>query len=175
MGRMVRRAGYDSRLVSSSCTSVCRHGTKEGEAGKNKPDGSFIILGTSHISYARALDYEAMMTPMHSKDALEPDHYLYLKHQASPCLFLLYSHTLFNKSHLGRTMSEEKSTRMLQHAQGKGAGFSKSSDIWHADGNVVLVTEKTAFHVHTIILDFASEVFRDMAAIPQPTEQDSSE
>ncbi|EKM50527.1 uncharacterized protein PHACADRAFT_188091 [Phanerochaete carnosa HHB-10118-sp] len=64
---------------------------------------------------------------------------------------------------------------MLQAKDDKSTDFTKSLDIWYADGSVVLVAEKTGFRVHTSILGCACEVFRDMAAIPQPTGDDGSE
>ena len=69
----------------------------------------------------------------------------------------------------------EKLERLLEDKENKGDGFVKSSDIWYTDGSVVLVADKTAFRVHTSILSSVSEVFKDMTAIPQPTEQDGSE
>ena len=53
--------------------------------------------------------------------------------------------------------------------------FTPSLDLWYKDGSVVLVTEKTAFRVHTTILAANCEVFRDMANIPQPSDGDGSE
>ncbi|GJE91294.1 BTB/POZ domain-containing protein [Phanerochaete sordida] len=69
-------------------------------------------------------------------------------------------------------MNKEKKTEMLNIEK---ADFTKSVDIWYADGSVVLVADKTAFRVHTSILACSCEVFRDMASIPQPTGEDSSE
>ena len=43
-----------------------------------------------------------------------------------------------------------------------------SNDIWHEDGDVVIVCERTAFRVHLDVLASHSAVFRDMAALPQP-------
>ena len=53
--------------------------------------------------------------------------------------------------------------------------FTPSLDLWYKDGSVVLVTEKTAFRVHTTMLAANCEVFRDMANIPQPSDGDGSE
>ena len=64
---------------------------------------------------------------------------------------------------------------MLQGKDDRAIDFTKSLDIWYADGSVILVAEKTGFRVHTSILASACEVFRDMTAIPQPTGDDGSE
>ncbi|KAI0940702.1 hypothetical protein AcV7_003010 [Taiwanofungus camphoratus] len=50
------------------------------------------------------------------------------------------------------------------------ADFSPSTDVWYANGSVVLVAEKTAFRVHGTIV---AAHFKDMFAMPQPGEPDS--
>ena len=42
------------------------------------------------------------------------------------------------------------------------------SDIWFADGNIVLVARGIAFKVHRGELQRHSEVFRDLFSMPQP-------
>ncbi|KZT72335.1 hypothetical protein DAEQUDRAFT_31522 [Daedalea quercina L-15889] len=46
--------------------------------------------------------------------------------------------------------------------------FARDEEIWFADGNVVLVTQRRAFKVYQGLLAHASEVFRDLFTIPQP-------
>ncbi|TCD68724.1 hypothetical protein EIP91_010008 [Steccherinum ochraceum] len=46
---------------------------------------------------------------------------------------------------------------------------------WFEDGNVVLVTENTAFRVYQGILSKNSDVFRDMFTIPQPADAEKME
>ena len=42
------------------------------------------------------------------------------------------------------------------------------SDIWYADGNVILQAEGVQFKVHKSILAQSSPVFEDMFSLPQP-------
>ena len=48
------------------------------------------------------------------------------------------------------------------------------SDIWFADGNIVLVARGIAFKVHRGQLQRHSEVFRDLFSMPQPAAQDQA-
>lgn len=48
------------------------------------------------------------------------------------------------------------------------------SDIWFADGNIVLVARGIAFKVHRGQLQRHSEVFRDLFSMPQPPDQDQA-
>ncbi|KAG0698779.1 hypothetical protein DFH29DRAFT_990994 [Suillus ampliporus] len=45
------------------------------------------------------------------------------------------------------------------------------SDIWFADGNIVLIADSAAFKVHHGQLERHSEVFRDLFSVPQPVDQ----
>ncbi|KAJ7502960.1 hypothetical protein B0H11DRAFT_612659 [Mycena galericulata] len=47
------------------------------------------------------------------------------------------------------------------------------SDIWYADGSVVLQSQNTQFRVHWSILGQQSSFFRDMHGLPQPPDQPS--
>jgi hypothetical protein len=45
------------------------------------------------------------------------------------------------------------------------------SEIWLADGNLVLIADCAAFKVHRSQLERHSDVFRDLFSIPQPLDQ----
>jgi len=45
------------------------------------------------------------------------------------------------------------------------------SDIWFADGNIVLIADSAAFKVHRGQLERHSDVFRDLFSVPQPVNQ----
>ena len=44
----------------------------------------------------------------------------------------------------------------------------KSTDVWFADGNLVLQAENTLFKVYEGLLTRESPFFRDMFSLPQP-------
>ena len=46
------------------------------------------------------------------------------------------------------------------------------SDLWFADGNIVIIAGFTAFKVHRGQLERHSEIFRDLFCIPQPPVQE---
>ena len=48
------------------------------------------------------------------------------------------------------------------------SNFTKHSELWFDDGNVVLVAEDTGFRVYRGLLARYSEIFRDMFRLPQP-------
>ncbi|KAJ7039060.1 hypothetical protein C8F04DRAFT_1086976 [Mycena alexandri] len=45
------------------------------------------------------------------------------------------------------------------------------SEIWHADGSIVLQTENMQFRVHWSVLAMHSSFFRDMQGLPQPSDR----
>ncbi|KAJ7157727.1 hypothetical protein C8R46DRAFT_1225271 [Mycena filopes] len=49
------------------------------------------------------------------------------------------------------------------------------SELWHADGSVVLQAENTQFRVHWGVLGRNSSFFRDMQSLPQPPDQPTVE
>jgi hypothetical protein len=46
------------------------------------------------------------------------------------------------------------------------------SELWFADGNIVLVAGSSTFKVHRGQLERHSEVFNDLFSIPQPSNQE---
>ncbi|KAJ3523679.1 hypothetical protein NM688_g8687 [Phlebia brevispora] len=54
--------------------------------------------------------------------------------------------------------------------------YQKHEKLWFDDGNIVLISERTvAFRVHASILSNHSPVFKDMCAMPQPSETERME
>ncbi|TCD63696.1 hypothetical protein EIP91_005101 [Steccherinum ochraceum] len=67
-------------------------------------------------------------------------------------------------------MAESRPAKRLRSdvADEPSTDYEHSLDFWFADGNVVLVAQKTAFRVHQSVLVRKSVIFQDMFAIPQP-------
>lgn len=51
--------------------------------------------------------------------------------------------------------------------------FAHHEKLWFEDGNIVLVSDNTAFKVHRGVLGFHSSVFADMFTLPQPPDDDA--
>ncbi len=50
--------------------------------------------------------------------------------------------------------------------------FTKCPDVWYSDGSLVIVTETLAFRVHASIMAANCEIFKDMASMPQPSDDE---
>ncbi|KAI1786587.1 hypothetical protein LXA43DRAFT_952359 [Ganoderma leucocontextum] len=47
--------------------------------------------------------------------------------------------------------------------------IQRDSEIWFEDGNIVVITQNTAFRFHKSVLSLHSPVFRDLFLVPQPS------
>ncbi|TCD68725.1 hypothetical protein EIP91_010009 [Steccherinum ochraceum] len=61
-----------------------------------------------------------------------------------------------------------RSDQADDEAHNPSATTYERGDHWFEDGNVVLVTQSTAFRVHRGVLTKHSDVFKDMFTVPQP-------
>ena len=61
-----------------------------------------------------------------------------------------------------------KRPRLDELPDGQLAPLNHDSEIWFADGNVVLVCKDTGFRVHSGVLSAHCQVFRDMFSTGRP-------
>ncbi|TCD63693.1 hypothetical protein EIP91_005098 [Steccherinum ochraceum] len=69
-----------------------------------------------------------------------------------------------------------KRARSDTEDEGDGEGdYVHSEDFWYADGNIVLVAQRTAFRIHQGVLARKSSIFEDMFKMPQPENAETYE
>ncbi|KIM44261.1 hypothetical protein M413DRAFT_443281 [Hebeloma cylindrosporum] len=75
----------------------------------------------------------------------------------------------------GQPTGESFPAKRARTDDGGPERITRSSDIWFADGNLVIQAESTQFRVHCSVLSMHSSVLKDCLSIPQPIEQETVE
>ena len=52
---------------------------------------------------------------------------------------------------------------------GSDGSIKRDSEAWFEDGNIVVITQHTAFRIHKSVFSLHSPVFHDLFSIPQPS------
>jgi hypothetical protein len=70
------------------------------------------------------------------------------------------------------TLATPVRTPARKRSSSKRLGNILRSELWFADGNIIIIASSVAFKVHRGQLRRHSEVFDDLFSIPQPKDQD---